>query len=669
MITTALSYNPSDRFADAETMKEALLGVARKTGALSKIRAQSIAPAGAIKPVWSFKCEDEIRGTPAVSQGMVYVGCYDNNLYALNAADGKFQWKYATDGGVVSRPAVYEGNVFFGSQDRRLHVVSASSGKLAWTYPTNGPIHSSPRIAEGHVFIGSDDHELHAVNIGSSRSAWTFDTGDKVRSTPLVAHELVYVGTESGDLVAVDYRGTLAVAFSGEACHHLLPGCFGSGSILHLHGRNALLPGRARRLGHLAIPAGQGLGLITGDRGALLHRRRRRWFYLLRGCALWKGRLAISRPSTRSAARRWSIAIRFTVAQWMASCIVWSTTAGTSAGNSKRLRPLPVPPRSSTTLSTWARPTIRSTPCSPEEGDHMLDYIRRLLGSGAGTKGERATSRSDSEPPTESVLGGPDIPYEMQQLVAAAGQSIGKQRDHNEDSLLAITTTLAGKSANVPFGLYIVADGMGGHEYGEVASNSALRVVAGQIIRKFHSYLFAIPTQQPDESLQEIMAGAIDQAHRAVQQAAPGSGTTLTAALVLGQQITIGHVGDSRAYMMRPEGHFEQLTEDHSLVRRLEELGHLNKEEAANFPHRNVLIRALGQGDSLDADVFTLPFPRHGTLMLCTDGLWGVLDEPRIRSALSDSPSLQRACHNLVQAANAAGGPDNISVVLVQMIG
>jgi PPM family protein phosphatase len=214
-----------------------------------------------------------------------------------------------------------------------------------------------------------------------------------------------------------------------------------------------------------------------------------------------------------------------------------------------------------------------------------------------------------------------------------------------------------------------VADGMGGHEYGEVASNAALRVVAGQIIRKFHSYLFALPTQQPDESLQEIMAGAIENAHRAVQQQAPGSGTTLTAAFVLGQQITIGHVGDSRAYMMQPPGGFEQLTEDHSLVRRLEELGHLNKEEAANFPHRNVLIRALGQGDSLDVDVFTLPFPRHGTLMLCTDGLWGVLQETNILRALSAAPTLQRACHNLVQAANAAGGPDNISVVLVQMVG
>ena len=133
----------------------------------------------------------------------------------------------------------------------------------------------------------------------------------------------------------------------------------------------------------------------------------------------------------------------------------------------------------------------------------------------------------------------------------------------------------------------------------------------GQVLRKFHSYLFTIPTQQPEESLQEIMEEAIREAHRTVQRDAPGSGTTVTAALVLGQQVTIGHVGDSRLYSIHPVRHVEQLTHDHSLVQRLEELGHLNKEEAAVYPHRNVLIRAVGQGDTIEADIFTIPFP-HG---------------------------------------------------------
>ncbi len=299
----------------------------------------------------------------------------------------------------------------------------------------------------------------------------------------------------------------------------------------------------------------------------------------------------------------------------------------------------------------------------------MLDFLRRVFGGEPVQRDEGVTTAPLTDQQVQSIMRGETMPYEMQQLVAACGQSVGKQREHNEDSLMAMTLSLAGKSPNVPFGLYIVADGMGGHQYGEVASNAAIRVIAGQIVRKFHSYLFSLPTQQPEESLQEIMENAVKEAHRAVQKDAPGSGTTLTAALILGQQVTIGHVGDSRAYAILPAGTVQQLTHDHSLVKRLEELGHLNKEEAANFPHRNVLIRALGQGDNLEVDVFTIPFPRHGTLMLCSDGLWGVVAETDITRALADAPTLERACQNMVSTANMAGGPDNISVILVQMIG
>jgi protein phosphatase len=299
----------------------------------------------------------------------------------------------------------------------------------------------------------------------------------------------------------------------------------------------------------------------------------------------------------------------------------------------------------------------------------MFDFFNKLFGGKVKTASERATTAPLTDQQIQSIIHGPTVQFDMQQLVAATGQSVGKQREHNEDSLLAITTTVAGKATNIPFGLYMVADGMGGHQFGEVASNAAIRVIAGQIMRKFHSYLFAIPTQQPEESLQEIMENSIKEAHRVVQKDAPGSGTTITAALVLGQQVTIGHVGDSRAYALYPAGRVEQLTHDHSLVKRLEELGHLNKEEAATFPHRNVLIRALGQGDTLDVDVFTVPFPRNGTLMICSDGLWGVVADHELVRSLTEAPNLQRACQTMVAAANTAGGPDNISVVLVQMIG
>lgn len=301
----------------------------------------------------------------------------------------------------------------------------------------------------------------------------------------------------------------------------------------------------------------------------------------------------------------------------------------------------------------------------------MVNFFRRIFGTKRSP--DKAQDVVNTAPLTEqqiqTIVNHQNPRFDLQQLVSSCGQSVGKQRELNEDSLLALTTTMAGESGNLPFGLYIVADGMGGHQFGEVASNAATRTVAGYILRKFHPYLFHVKTDTMDESFQEIMQSAVSEAQRAIQREAPGSGTTLTAALVLGQQITIAHVGDSRAYFVYPDGRIEPITRDHSLVKRLEELGHITPEEAANYPHRNVLYRALGQGEILDPDIFTLGFPQPGFLMLCSDGLWGVVAEHDLVKAIVDAPSLQRACQNLITAANTAGGPDNISVILVQLIG
>lgn len=299
----------------------------------------------------------------------------------------------------------------------------------------------------------------------------------------------------------------------------------------------------------------------------------------------------------------------------------------------------------------------------------MFDFIRRLFSPEPKTpKVETATTAPLTEQQIQSIVNSTAVRFDLQQLVAACGQSVGKQRELNEDSLLAITSTLAGNSGNIPFGLYVVADGMGGHQFGEVASNAAIRTVAGYVMRKFHPYLFNLKPEPLDESLQEIMSAAVIEAQKVIQREAPGSGTTLTAALVLGQQMTIAHVGDSRAYVVYGDGRLETVTRDHSLVKRLEELGHITPEEAVNYPHRNVLYRALGQGEVLEPDIFTIPFPSNGTVMMCSDGLWGVIAEQEIVHIVRDSSNLQRACQSLVSAANAAGGPDNISVVLVQLI-
>jgi serine/threonine protein phosphatase PrpC len=257
---------------------------------------------------------------------------------------------------------------------------------------------------------------------------------------------------------------------------------------------------------------------------------------------------------------------------------------------------------------------------------------------------------------------------EPQQIISGCGQSIGKQRGHNEDCLFAFSAATGGEAISAPMGLFIIADGMGGHQYGEVASSVAVRTMADYLLKRFHPYLIN-PSEGVKEPIQEMLQVAIAEAQQAVTQAAPGSCTTLTAVLVLGQQMTIGHVGDSRAYALHPDGQVEVLTHDHSLVKRLEELGKISSQDAAAHPQRNVLYRALGQGESLEPDIFTIPFPQPGYLLLCSDGLWSVLSDDKLYDLVTTTPTLHSACQNLIAAANNAGGPDNISVILVQLIG
>lgn len=301
-----------------------------------------------------------------------------------------------------------------------------------------------------------------------------------------------------------------------------------------------------------------------------------------------------------------------------------------------------------------------------------MDFFRKILGKKDTGKPAPAGENVVTAPLSESQLQTIQLMalsrHEPPQLLVASGQSVGRQRELNEDSLFSLTTTVAGNNSNPPFGLFIIADGMGGHQYGEVASNVAIRTISSYILKKFHNTLFNLPSLPLDESLQEISQAAVMEAQRAVLREAPGSGTTVTAALVMGQQLTISHVGDSRAYLLYNEQRMEAITRDHSLVRRLEELGQITSAEAAVHPQRNVLYRALGQGETLEPDVVTTPFPVGGYLLLCSDGLWGVVAEDEIRKIIYEAPTIQRACQNLIVAANSAGGPDNISAILVQLL-
>jgi serine/threonine protein phosphatase PrpC len=132
--------------------------------------------------------------------------------------------------------------------------------------------------------------------------------------------------------------------------------------------------------------------------------------------------------------------------------------------------------------------------------------------------------------------------------------------------------------------------------------------------------------------------------------------------------MVIAHLGDSRAYSINRDGRMQALTEDHSLVKRLQEMGQLTEEEAAVHPQKSVLYRALGQGEMAQADIFNSSMPNPGFLLICSDGLWGVIDEDTIQQIVNAASSPYLACQHLVEAANAAGGPDNISVVLARLI-
>jgi serine/threonine protein phosphatase PrpC len=251
------------------------------------------------------------------------------------------------------------------------------------------------------------------------------------------------------------------------------------------------------------------------------------------------------------------------------------------------------------------------------------------------------------------------------QLIVGCGQSIGKQREHNEDTIFALSASISGDKEAIPFGIFIVADGMGGHQHGEVASNVAARSMGAYLVRKLYQPFFGVYPEPLGESLQELLQGGVQEAQQAVVRQAPGGGTTLTAAIVLGDQVSFAHVGDSRAYFFFPDGRIQQITRDHSLVWRLQELGQITEKEASVHPQRNVLYRAIGQGDPFEPDINTLPFPRPGFLMMCSDGLWGVVPEQEIFRMIHAAPTPTIACQQLIDAANEAGGPDNISVILV----
>ncbi|MBN2390931.1 MAG: serine/threonine-protein phosphatase [Anaerolineae bacterium] len=276
--------------------------------------------------------------------------------------------------------------------------------------------------------------------------------------------------------------------------------------------------------------------------------------------------------------------------------------------------------------------------------------------------------------PDERIAVQPTSAVEVRRAWEASGvfsfgwcTDVGRVRNHNEDALFVLSGEQESSNAVPPFGLFMLADGMGGHQSGELASALALRVAASWLLSHVLFALVDATDRGADQpSLTDVVREAVSQANRVVTRDFPGSGSTLTCGMILGDRLFVGHVGDSRAYLLRIGQPARQLTKDHSLVNRLMEMGQLTEEEAAVHPQRNVLYRAIGQGATLEVDVFTYALEPGDRLLLCSDGLWGAVDEPEMWRLIQEAATPQRACAQLVDAANAAGGNDNITVVLVE---
>ena len=239
----------------------------------------------------------------------------------------------------------------------------------------------------------------------------------------------------------------------------------------------------------------------------------------------------------------------------------------------------------------------------------------------------------------------------MIRLHAAGLTDVGQLRTGNEDAM------------HVGDSVFAVADGMGGHAAGEVASALALEPIADLDGRVFGD----------DQQARKALEDAVVEANRVVVEAAEhddtlhGMGTTLTAALFEGRRLHVAHVGDSRAYLLR-QGRVTQLTRDHTFVQQLIDDGTITAAEAATHPHRSVVTRAIGTSAEVEIDLETLDLASGDAVLLCSDGLSGVVDDDDIAELLTSDRTPEQTVAALVDAANEAGGPDNITAVLLTMV-
>ena len=246
----------------------------------------------------------------------------------------------------------------------------------------------------------------------------------------------------------------------------------------------------------------------------------------------------------------------------------------------------------------------------------------------------------------------------------AGSTHVGMKRSHNEDNFFLLAEE----------NLYIVADGMGGHASGEVASQIAVETLANFFIDTSRDKEITWPFKE-DRSLtydENRLVTGVKLANRRVYETAQsdpryrGMGTTIVALVCGGSGAYMCHVGDSRGYVIRAGG-IEQLTEDHSLLNDYLKVHKLTDEEIEHFPHKNVIVRALGMKEAVVVDVFRLDPKPNEIYLLCTDGLSGMVTDPAMLEIIGEGGhDLEKTCQSLIARGNANGGVDNITIVLVE---
>ncbi len=241
-------------------------------------------------------------------------------------------------------------------------------------------------------------------------------------------------------------------------------------------------------------------------------------------------------------------------------------------------------------------------------------------------------------------------------MVIGSISDVGKIRENNQDVFYA--------SRDLQFPLFMVADGMGGHKAGEVASSMARNIIEQNFLKAKDELL-------NEDIIIKLIKESIEEANIKIYLKSleddkyKGMGTTITLAYIFKDKICIGHVGDSRAYLIK-EGEIYQITEDHSFVNELLKTGSITKEEAKIHPKRNMITRAVGSSSIIEMDLIMKERNKNDILLLCSDGLSNMLKEFEIRDVFMGENDIQKACETLVTMANNKGGFDNITIVAIK---